>query len=109
MIVVINTGKHKRCSPNFNENYFDGPPNFILDELDQSESKSFKERKATCASSGVLEYLVVSEDFSSVEWNRLQNGKYKLLKPDKMVLPQAKHYLAFGFQFLHLKSGTFGL
>ena len=90
MIVVINAGKHKQCSPNFDENYFDGPPNFILDVYDQSEITSIKERKATYASSGVQEYLVVREDFLRIEWNRLQNGKYKALKPDKDGITRSK-------------------
>lgn len=83
IMVMIGSGRNKQCSPNFEENYFDGPPNFILEIHEDTKSKFVKERKELFASAGVQEYLIVNESLTKVEWNRLNGAKFKKIKPDR--------------------------
>ena len=81
MIVMINSGRKKQCEPDFENNYFVGPPNFVLDILE--DSGQVKERKKLFSDAGVEEYLVINEQLTKIEWNRLAGDRYKKIKPDK--------------------------
>ena len=83
MIVMIGHGRNKQCNPDYENNYFVGPPNFVLDIHENTKSQFIKERKNLFANSGVQEYLIVNESQSKIEWNRLVNKKFKKIKPDK--------------------------
>lgn len=82
MIVMINYGSKKQCDPDYDNNYFVGPPNFVLD-IEDPHSDLVKERKKLFADSGVEEYLIVDERLRKIEWNRLIKGRFKTVKPDK--------------------------
>ena len=43
MIVMINSGRMKQCDPDYENDYFVGPPNFILEVQDEPEV--IKDRK----------------------------------------------------------------
>jgi hypothetical protein len=83
MIVMINYGRKKQCEPDYENDYFVGPPNFVLDIHENTNSQFIKARKKLFASSGVEEYLIVNESLSKIEWNRLENKKFKKIQPDK--------------------------
>lgn len=83
MIVMIGHGRNKQCQPNFDRDYFEGPPNFILDIHQDSKSDFIQGRKEVFSSSGVKEYLVVNEELTKIEWNRLNGSKYLNIEPDQ--------------------------
>ena len=82
MMVMIGSGAHQQCKPDYESNYFVGPPNFII-EIRDSRSPAAKERKQLFSSFGVQEYVIVNELSTKVEWNRLTGGKFKVIKPDR--------------------------
>ncbi len=61
MIVMIGHGSRKQCDPDFENDYFVGPSNFVLDIHEDTNSKFIKDRKKLFANSGVEEYLIVNE------------------------------------------------
>ncbi len=81
MIVMINSGRKKQCDPDYENDYFVGPPNFILEVHDEPEV--IKYRKQLYSDAGVEEYLVINEQLTKIEWNRLIGDKFKKIKPDK--------------------------
>ncbi len=81
MIVMINSGRKKQCDPDYENDYFVGPPNFILEVHDEPEM--IKDRKQLYSVAGVEEYLVMNEELTKIEWNRLIGDKFKKIKPDK--------------------------
>ena len=83
LIVMINYGRKKQCDPDYDNNYFKGPPNFILDIHEDSKSEFIKGRKKLFSSSGVEEYLIVNEGLTNIEWNRLIGNKFRKIGPDK--------------------------
>lgn len=83
MMVMINSGRHKQCEPDFENDYFSGPPNFILDIHENPKSQFVKDCKELFATSGVEEYLILNEALTSIEWNRLAGDKFVKIKPDK--------------------------
>lgn len=83
MMVMINFGRRKQCYPDYENDYFVGPPNFILEVHQNSKSEFIKERKKLFSSSGVEEYLIVNEELTKIEWNRLVGDKFKVVKPDR--------------------------
>lgn len=82
-IIVIGHGKNKQCTAMYDDNYFDGPPNFILEIHEDTKSKFVKERKALFESAGVQEYLIVNAGLTKIEWNRLSGSKFKKIKPSR--------------------------
>lgn len=89
MMVMIGSGRHKQCNPNFDKDYFEGPPNFVLDIHKDFNSQYIIERKKLFLSSGVQEYLIVDENLTKFEWNRLVKNKltrkrdYQEIQPDE--------------------------
>ncbi len=83
MMVMINYGKRKQCSPDYEENHFVGPPNFVLDIHENVNSDFVQERKQLLATSGVEEYVIVNEALTKIEWNRLNDGKFDSIEPDE--------------------------
>ena len=81
MIVVINSGRKKQCKPDFENDCFIGPPNFVLDII--NDTGLIKERKRLFSDAGVEEYLVINEQLTKIEWNRLIGDRFKKIKPDK--------------------------
>lgn len=81
MIVMINSGRKKQCDPDYENDYFVGPPNFILEVHDEPEV--IKDRKQLYSVAGVEEYLVINEQLTKIEWNRLIGDKFKKIKPDR--------------------------
>ena len=82
-MVMIGSGHHKQCEPDYENNYFVGPPNFILEVHEDLKSRFVKDRKSLFSSSGVQEYLIVNESLTKIEWNRLVNNKFKVISPDR--------------------------
>ena len=74
-MVMINKGSHKQCKPDYEKDYFVGPPNFILDIHNDLNSQFIKERKELFESAGVQEYIVIHENLEFVQWNRLEKSK----------------------------------
>ena len=107
LIVTIGQGNSKQCSPDFENNYFVGPPNFILEIRDDFKSQAFKDRKKLFASSGVQEYFIVNEDLSKFEWNRLVDNKFKTIKPDKAGLIKSTSLPGMWIPIPALKNGDF--
>ncbi len=107
LMVAIGHGKRKQCEPDFEQNYFKGPPNFVMDIHNDLKSEWVKERKRLFASSGVQEYLLVNEDLSKIQWNRLENKKYKSLKPDKEGLIKSTSLPGLWVSIPHLKKRDF--
>lgn len=83
MIVMIGHGIKKQCEPDFENDYFVGPPNFVLDIHENTHSPFIKDRKRLFVNSGVEEYLIVNESLTKVEWNRLVNNEFIKIEPDK--------------------------
>lgn len=82
-MVAIGHGRNKQCTPMYDDDYFDGPPNFILEIHEDTKAKFVKERKEFFASAGVQEYLIVNASLNKIEWNRLDGAKFKKIKPDR--------------------------
>lgn len=82
LIVMMNSGNKKQCEPDYENNYFNGPPNFIVDIQEDISSELIKSRKKLFASSGVEEYLIVNEGLTKVEWNRLIKSEFQEIYPD---------------------------
>lgn len=83
LMVMINRGRDKQCSPDYNRNVFTGPPNFILDILEEGDLQIISGRKKLFEANGVKEYVIVKEDLSDIEWNRLVAGAYQRVDPDE--------------------------
>ena len=83
LMVMVNSGSKKQCEPDYENNCFNGPPNFVVDIEEDSSSPSLKSRKKLFASSGVEEYLVVNEALTRIEWNRLIKGEFQEIYPDE--------------------------
>lgn len=83
MIVMINRGNKKQSNPDFENNYFLGPPNFIMDILEDPEE--IKNRKKIFSAAGVEEYLVLNEKLTHVEWNRLRKQTFESIRPENGI------------------------
>ena len=82
LIAMINSGPEKQCKPDFEQGYFVGPPNFVLDIHEDIHSSFAQNRKKTFSSAGVKEYLVLNETLTQIEWNRLTAQGYQQILPD---------------------------
>jgi hypothetical protein len=82
LIVMVNSGNKKQCEPDYENNYFNGPPNFIVDIEEDTSSAFLKNRKKLFAFSGVEEYLIVNEALTKIEWNRLIKDEFQEIYPD---------------------------
>lgn len=83
LMVMINSGRRKQCTPDYDNDYFVGPPNFVLDVYDDADMNQIKDRKKLFENAGVEEYFVVNEALTKIEWNRLINQRFKRIKPEK--------------------------
>lgn len=86
-MVMIGKGHHNQCKPDFENDYFVGPPNFIMDIHNDLNSEFIQERKQLYEKSGVQEYVIVHENLEWVEWNRLEKGKLFKKKKFQEVQP----------------------
>lgn len=84
MIVMINRGEKKQCNPDFENNCFLGPPNFIMDVLEDPEK--IETRKKIFSAAGVEEYLVLNENLTHIEWNRLKKHSFESVKPENGII-----------------------
>lgn len=106
-LIMINAGPKKQGDVDFDDDCFIGPPNFILEIFSQHEVRDFQYRKALFETAGVQEYLVMDENLSTIQWNRLRNGKYGLLKPDKKGVFKSEHLPGLWIPFEALKTRNF--
>lgn len=83
LMVMIGHGRHKQCEPDFENNYFVGPPNFVLDIHEDTRSSFIQDRKKLFAETGAQEYVIVNEGLSKIEWNRLEGNRFRQIQPDK--------------------------
>ncbi|MFO1046057.1 MAG: Uma2 family endonuclease [Planctomycetaceae bacterium] len=81
VVVQVNNGLLRICDPNPEYQYFNGPPNFVLDVFSENDMSDYEHRRNCYERSGVLEYvaviLAVSKDETEWIWNRLIDGKYR--------------------------------
>ncbi|HMC01530.1 MAG TPA: Uma2 family endonuclease [Flavobacteriaceae bacterium] len=88
-MIMIGKGRNNQCKPDFENDFFDGPPNFVMDIHTDLNSDFIKERKALYESAGVQEYLIVHENLEFVQWNRLEKSKlfgkkkFQEIQPDE--------------------------
>jgi hypothetical protein len=83
LMVMINSGKLKQCTPNYEKGYFEGPPNFIMDIPDDIHSDEIERRRKLFAVAGVKEYVIIDEAITNIEWNRLDGNRYVQIYPDE--------------------------
>ena len=83
LMSMVNHGEYKQCEPNYKDNTFDGPPNFVIDIESKNNLGIFQERKKVFEANQVLEYLIIQDTHPlTFEWNSLKDGKYITLKAD---------------------------
>ena len=106
-LIMINAGPKKQSEVDFENNCFIGPPNFILEIFSHDQLGHLQSRKSLFENSGVQEYLVIDEDLSTIQWNRLRNGKYDLLEPDRKGVFKSEHLPGLWMPIEALKTRNF--
>lgn len=84
IIVQVNHGPLKLCAPDAEYQYFQGPPNFVLDVFHGNDMLDYEHRRACYERAQVMEYVAVRL-MEPVEWiwNRLVDGQLTEVKtPD---------------------------
>src|SRR5579864_7371430 len=81
IVVQVNHGPLKLCDPDPSYNFFNGPPNFVLDVFPESDLLDYEHRRECFERAGVIEYVAVRlmEPLEWI-WNRLIDGKFSEIK-----------------------------
>jgi hypothetical protein len=80
IVVQVNHGPLKLCDPDPDYNYFNGPPNFVLDVFGD-DLLDYEHRRECFERAGVMEYVAVRlTDPLEWTWNRLIDGKFSEVK-----------------------------
>jgi hypothetical protein len=81
IIVQVNHGPLKLCDPDPSYNYFNGPPNFVLDVFPEGDLLEYEHRRECFERAKVIEYVAVRlmEPLEWI-WNRLVDGKFSEIK-----------------------------
>jgi hypothetical protein len=83
VVLMVNYGKHKQCSVDPSQQFFVGPPNFVLDVFADGEHAVYEQRRGCFERTKVLEYVALWEDDPlRCSWNRLVNGQFTLVEAD---------------------------
>lgn len=83
VLLMVNYGKHKQCSVDPSQQFFVGPPNFVLDVFSREEDSEYEQRRDCFERAKVLEYVVLWEDDPlGYSWNRLVDGQFSLVETD---------------------------
>lgn len=83
LMVMVNKGKYKQSQPDYDEQIFKGPPNFILKAASAQNRQEAIDECAIYEKAGVKECLIVYDTNPiSYEFKRLEKGRYKPVKPD---------------------------
>lgn len=91
LIAMVNNGKFKQCTPHYEDKAFHGPPNLIIDIASENNKAVYQKRRDCFEKNKVQEYILLREtDSIKIEWNRLVNGKYELVKADDDGLIKSK-------------------
>lgn len=77
IVVQVNHGPLKLCDPDPDYQYFNGPPNFVLDVFPENDMRDYEPRRACYERAQVMEYVAVRL-MEPVEWiwNRLLDGQF---------------------------------
>ena len=80
IVVQVNHGALKLCDPDPDYQYFNGPPNFVLDVFGD-DLLDYEHRRACYERAKVMEYVALrlAEPFEWI-WNRLVDGKFSEIK-----------------------------
>jgi hypothetical protein len=83
LIAQVNHGRLKQCEAT--EEGFLGPPNFVLDVFDGSESSEYKFRRTAFEKAGVTEYVAIinDDDGQACHWNRHDGNEFQVIDPDE--------------------------
>ena len=81
IVVQVNHGPLKLCDPDPSYNFFNGPPNFVLDVFPEGDLLDYEHRRECFERAGVIEYVAVRlmEPLEWI-WNRLIDGKFSEIK-----------------------------
>lgn len=81
IVVQVNHGPLKLCEPDPCYEYFNGPPNFVLDVFPDGDLLDYEHRRDSYERAKVFEYVAVSltEPLEWI-WNRLIDGKFSEIK-----------------------------
>jgi hypothetical protein len=81
IIVQVNHGPLTQGEPEPSYNYFNGPPNFVLDVFPEGDLLDYEQRRECFERAGVIEYVAVRL-MEPIEWiwNRLIDGKFSEIK-----------------------------
>jgi hypothetical protein len=81
IVVQVNHGPLKLCDPDPSYNYFNGPPNFVLDVFPEDGRLDYEHRRECFERAQVIEYvaagLMAPDEWI---WNRLIDGKFSEIK-----------------------------
>lgn len=103
LVAQVNHGRLKQCEPT--EEGFYGPPNFVLDVFQASESDEYEARKLAFEKFGVTEYVAIfCEEEISCQWNRLNGSNFDLVAPDENNVIKSKALPGLWFSTYHLKN-----
>ena len=86
---MVNWGRLRQCEPT--ESGFKGPPNFVLDVFTAGELAEYERRRKLFERFGVTEYVAVEDTQApTLHWNRLEDGKFRIVDEDAPGLIQSK-------------------
>ena len=89
LISMTNYGQMKQCEAV--EHGFEGPPNFVLDVFEPDDTAEYQRRREIFERFGVMEYVaLMTDEAPSPHWNRLENGKFLEVTPDKWGMYKSK-------------------
>jgi hypothetical protein len=81
IVVQVNHGPLKQGEPDPSYNYFNGPPNFVLDVFPGDDLLDYEHRRECFERAHVIEYVAVRlMDPLEWIWNRLIDGKFSEIK-----------------------------
>jgi hypothetical protein len=83
MMVMVNYGRHKQCTADYEAECFRGAPNFVLDTFPKGGLPDYENRRTCYERAGVIEYVAL-QDGESLRclWNRRVDGKFVLIESD---------------------------
>ena len=83
LMAMVNYGKSKQCAVDPSQQYFIGPPNFVLDVFPRNDLQDYEHRRSCFERAGVVEYVALQDtEAPTCFWNRLVDGRFTLIETD---------------------------
>ena len=100
LVAQVNHGRLKQCEPE--EHQFNGPPNFVFDVFDSSETNEYQTRRDAFAKFGVDEYVAVFADqAANCHWLRRNGETFEKMTPDENAVMKSRALPGLWFSTTH--------